>query len=388
MPKYLLIKNADLYNPEPQGSCDILILNEKIIEISQNIEPLKNIDGEVLDAKGCKAIPGYVDQHVHLIGGGGESGFYSRTPEVKLTDLTTAGVTTAIGVIGTDGTSRLPETLLAKVRGLDYEGVSCYMLTGTYELPLITMTQDARRDIILIDKVLGIGEIAISDHRSSEPTIDEIKRLLTQARLGGMLSGKAGVVQFHLGSGKNKLDMLFEILRTSEIPAKHMIPTHVNRDPALFEQAKEFAAVGGYMDITSGVRAKDGFYDGIEPAECILRCYKENVPMERVTMSSDGNGCMSMIMPDGTAKQLVAKLHSLHEEVVKAVELGVPMEIAIRVVSENPAKANGLWPRKGTVKPDSDADVLILDEDLKINSVIAKGKIMIKEGNILARVTF
>ncbi len=116
---------------------------------------------EVVSAEGKTVIPGYVDQHVHVIGGGGEAGPYSRTPEVMLSDVTTAGVTTVIGVLGTDGTGRHPESLLAKVRGLETEGISAYMLTASYEIPLRTMTGDAGRDIILIDKVLGIGKNGI-----------------------------------------------------------------------------------------------------------------------------------------------------------------------------------------------------------------------------------
>ena len=185
----LLILNAELYAPEYRGVQDILIINGSITAIGSGLAEQISLPGlRCINAEGRTVIPGYVDQHVHLIGGGGESGPYSRTPEVMLSDITSAGVTTVIGVLGTDGTSRHPESLLAKARGLETEGVSAYMLTGSYEIPLQTITGDARRDIILIDKVLGIGEIALSDHRSSEPAIDELKRILTQARVGGMLS--------------------------------------------------------------------------------------------------------------------------------------------------------------------------------------------------------
>lgn len=205
MSRVLLIKNANLYDPDPKGIRDILIVDEKVFSVAEHIDPPElSVPVEVVSADGKTVIPGYVDQHVHVIGGGGEAGPYSRTPEVFLSDVTTAGVTTVIGVLGTDGTGRHPESLLAKVRGLETEGISAYMLTASYEIPLRTMTGDARRDIILIDKVLGIGEIALSDHRSSQPTKDELKRILTQARLGGMLSAKAGVVQFHMGIGKER----------------------------------------------------------------------------------------------------------------------------------------------------------------------------------------
>lgn len=385
----ILVKNADLYAPEHRGMQDILIVNGSIVKLAAKLDPSAiELPLTIIDAKGRKVIPGYVDQHVHIIGGGGESGFYSRTPEIQLTDITTAGVTTLVGVIGTDGTSRHSEALLAKARGLTHEGITAYMLTGSYELPLHTITTDARKDIIVINDCLGIGEIALSDHRSSEPTKEELKRLLTQARLGGMLSGKAGVVQFHMGVGKKGIDVLFEILEESEIPAKHMIPTHINRDFHLFEQAKELARKGGFIDITSGIRESDGFPACVKPSDAIAQLYKEGVPMQQVTMSSDANGCMSVVLEDGTVRQLAVDMSSFHEEVRDALMAGVPTEVVLSVVTSNPARANGLYPKKGCLAVDSDADMVILDEDLQIATVIAKGKVMVEEKVIKVKGTF
>ena len=390
MPKCLLIKNADLYAPEPLGRQDILMIGEKVALVAPEISGgVPGLETEVIDAAGRKVIPGYVDQHVHIIGGGGESGPYSRTPEVQLSAVTTAGVTTVVGVLGTDGTTRHLESLLAKARALDTEGITAYILTGSYEVPLNTILSDARRDIIVIDKVLGIGEVSISDHRSSLPSRDEFKRIASQARLGGMLSGKAGVLQFHMGSGKAGLTEVFAVLDETEIPAKHFIPTHVNRDDGLFRQAMDLARRGGYMDITSGIRKKDGFSGGIEPSVAIRMCWEAGVPMDHVTMSSDGNGGMSLTLPDGSQQLLVAQLASLHEEVRDAVLTeGVPLETAIRVAGENPARANGLWPRKGTLRPDSDGDLLILDEGMYIDTVVARGRVMVRGGKAVVKGTY
>lgn len=390
MPKCLLIKNADLYAPEHLGRQDILMIGEQVALVAPEISGgVPGLETEVIDAAGRKVIPGYVDQHVHIIGGGGESGPYSRTPEVQLSAVTTAGVTTVVGVLGTDGTTRHLESLLAKARALDTEGITAYILTGSYEVPLNTILSDARRDIIVIDKVLGIGEVSISDHRSSLPSRDEIKRIASQARLGGMLSGKAGVLQFHMGSGKAGLTEVFAVLDETEIPAKHFIPTHVNRDDGLFRQAMDLARRGGYMDITSGIRKKDGFSGGIEPSVAIRMCWEAGVPMDHVTMSSDGNGGMSLTLPDGSQQLLVAQLASLHEEVRDAVLTeGVPLETAIRVAGENPARANGLWPRKGTLRPDSDGDLLILDEGMYIDTVVARGRVMVRGGKAVVKGTY
>ncbi|MEE1194857.1 MAG: amidohydrolase family protein, partial [Phascolarctobacterium sp.] len=272
--------------------------------------------------------------------------------------------------------------------GLTHDGISAYMLTGSYEIPVHNMTGDVRRDIILINECLGVGEIALSDHRSSQPTRAELEKILTQSRLGGMLSGKAGVVQFHMGVGERGIDVLFDIVRETEIPAKHFIPTHVNRAFHLFAQAKEFAKLGGYIDITSGIREQDGFPACVKPSDAIKELYEEKIPMDRVTMSSDANGCMSVTLPDGSQKQLAVAPDSFHDEVQASILLGVPLEIVTRVVSTNPAQANGLYPQKGCLRVDSDADFIIYDDDYAIATVVAKGKVMVQDGQVLVKGTF
>lgn len=386
--KCLLIKNADVYAPQPLGIVDILIINDKIAKIGQQLAAPQGLDCQILDAQKRKVVPGYVDQHVHIIGGGGESGPYSRTPEINLSELTKVGITTVVGVLGTDGTSRHNESLLAKARGLTHEGITAYMLTGSYEIPLHNMTGDVRRDIILINECLGIGEVALSDHRSSQPTREELEKVLTQARLGGMLSGKTGVVQFHMGVGKRGMDVLLAIVRETEIPARHFIPTHVNRAFHLFEQAKEFARLGGYIDITSGIREEDGFPACVKPSDAIKILYEAGVPTDKITMSSDANGCMSVTLADGSQKQLAVSPDSFREEVKDALLAGVPLEVVTKVVSSNPAQANGLYPQKGCLQPDSDADLLIYSDSYDVDTVIAKGQIMVAAGKALVKGTF
>lgn len=387
----LLIRNADVYAPAHVGIRDLLIAGDSILAMEERIElhcPCAAI--EEIDAQGAIACPGLVDQHLHAIGGGGEAGPYSRTPEVQLSSVINAGVTTVIGVLGTDGTSRHGESLLAKVRALETEGISAYMLTGSYELPVHTMTGDVRRDIILIDKILGVGEIALSDHRSSQPTIDELKRIVTQARLGGMLSGKAGVVQFHMGVGPAGLSLLNQLIEETEIPPRHLIPTHVNRSESLLRQGMEFARRGGYMDLTAGIRPQDGFAGSVPPGRAMALCLKAGVPMGQVTMSSDGNGSMAVLDRNGHVERLIVVPQStLLEELRSAVmEEGVPMETALSVCTANPARANGLYPTKGLLSPGSHADLLLLQPDFTLSTVVARGRILLRDGQLLVRGTF
>lgn len=382
----ILIKNATLYSPTACGVMDILIEGEKIIAISHDIKVSSNAFlVEIIDAAGKIVLPGYVDQHVHVIGGGGEDGFKSRTPEVVLSEIIKAGITTVIGVLGTDATTRHLESLLAKVRGLDEEGISTYMLTGAYEVPVITLFEDVRRDIILIDKIIGVGEIAISDHRSSQPTINELKKVLTQARIGGMLAGKSGVVQFHVGNGKEGISPLFDMIESTEVPACHIIPTHINRNKALLIEGMEFAKRGGFIDITSCMGTED-----LPAAKSIRLCVENDVPISQITMSSDGNGSQTKYDKNGKVIGLTsAKMTTLHEVVKKAIlEENICAADVFALCTKNPAKANGLWPKKGCIAIGCDADLLFLDSKYDIDSVMARGKFMLKDKVLLAKGTF
>ena len=162
----------------------------------------------------------------------------------------------------------------------------------------------------------------------------------------------------------------------------------MNRAFHLFEQAKDFAKLGGYIDITSGIREQDGFPACVKPSDAIKELYEEKIPMDRVTMSSDANGCMSVALPDGSQKQLAVVPDSFHEEVREAILAGVPLEIVTKVVSTNPAQANGLYPQKGCLRVDSDADFIVYDDDYAVDTVVAKGKIMVQAGQVLVKGTF
>lgn len=388
---FTLLKNCDVYAPEHLGHNDILMLGGKIARIAPGIETGAGAcPVEVIDVEGRKVAPGFIDPHVHMIGGGGEAGFYSRVPEIMLSGIVSAGITTLVGVLGTDGTTRHLESLLAKARGLETEGVTTYMFTGSYELPPQTITGSVRRDIILIDKVIGVGEVAVSDHRSSEPTVQELKRLATEARLGGMLSGKPGIAHFHMGSGKDGLSKIMEALETSEIPARHFYPTHVNRKRELLDESMDFAKRGGYIDMTAGVSPQNGFAGTVKPSRAVIECLDKGVPLSRITMSSDGNGSMAVYNDAGKVERLlVTTLDSIHLEFKDLVlQDGLDLAKALHTVSANTAQLLGLYPLKGCIQADSDADLVVLDDKLNIDSVFAKGVKMLSNGAVVKKGTF
>lgn len=386
-----LIKNGRVYCPEHMGKADLLIVGDKIGKIEENIDPSGCLlEVEVIDAQGKNVVPGFIDQHVHMIGGGGEAGFASRTPEVMLSSIIRAGITTLVGLLGTDGTTRQVQSLLAKARGLEIEGVTTYIYTGAYEIPTRTITGNVRWDIILIDKIIGVGEIAISDHRSAQPTKQELKRLAAEARVGGILSGKKGLVHLHVGRGKGGLNMVFEIVEESDIPISQFVPTHINGSRALLDQGIRFAMAGGVIDITSGASPMRGDRDSIKPSKAIMECLERGVPLGRITMSSDGNGSIPLYDEEGNIMGLtVASLESLHAEFRDlVVEEGLDMSEALQIITSNVAKVLGLYPLKGRINVGSHADIVILDEGLNIDTVIARGRKMMEGGKVTVKGTF
>src|SRR5512139_725146 len=209
---FTLIKEGTLYAPQNMGMKDILIVGRTIARIADHIDLPSDLPIRRISASGKVVTPGFVDLHVHLLGGGGEAGPRTRTPEITLSRITRAGVTTVIGLLGTDDVSRRPEALLAKAMQLEAEGVSAFIYSGSYQLPPATITGSIRKDLALIPKVVGVGEVAVSDHRSSQPSFEELCRIAAEARVGGMLGGKAGLVHLHMGSGRRGLDPILRIV--------------------------------------------------------------------------------------------------------------------------------------------------------------------------------
>ena len=385
-----LIRSAEVYAPEPLGRKDVLIGFGKILKIGDRLaEEYGGLEVEVLDADGCILTPGFVDQHVHVIGAGGEAGFFSRTPEMQVSAIVRHGITTVVGLHGTDGTARNIEALYAKVCALEQEGITARMLTGSFEMPSATLTGSVRRDMIFIDKVIG-AKTAISDRRSSQPSRSDIEKLLAQAYTGGLVSGKRGYTHFHMGVGRRRLDMLADIIRETEIPPYLIIPTHVNRDEALFIQAMELAKMGAVIDITSGIAPEYGFEGTIKPSDAIRRCLENGVDIKNVTMSSDANGSMAVYDAEGRFVGLcVTTVETMHKEFRDlALTKDMPLETALRPVTSSPAAAIGMYPAKGCVREGSDADLIIMDKDLSILKVFAMGKLAADGGEALLKGAF
>ena len=380
-----LLLNAELYDPEPRGRVHLLVGGERVLWVGREV-PAIGVPVEEHDLGGQRVIPGLIDCHVHLTGGGGEAGPETRVPPVALSRMTTGGVTTAIGVLGTDDAIRTPGELVTVARGLNAEGLTAYCMTGGYHLPPVTITGNVRRDLVLIDLILGVGEVAISDHRSSQPTLDELLRVAADAHVGGLMSGKAGILHLHVGDGERGLQPVRDALDRSEIPAPVFHPTHVNRRRALFEEALALAERGCTVDVTSFPVAEDE--DGWSAVAALTRYLAAGLPPERVTVSSDGGGCLPVFDRDGRVVEMdVGRPASLIETLAGLVECGQPLERVLPPFTSNPARLLRLT-RKGQLGVGADADLVVLDERGGAAEVMARGRWHVREGRAVVRGTF
>lgn len=372
---FKLIKNGHVYSPADLGVKDILLWEDRVIKIGENLKIPEGFEGKEFDLSGKIIIPGIVDTHVHITGGGGEGGFTTRTSEITFEEIAEAGVTTLVGVLGTDGYARRVEDVLVKCMALREEGFDCYFLTGSYTFPITTMRGSVAEDIIFNEYCLGTGEVAHCDHRGSLMRYEEFTRLAADTRNGARLAGLKGVLNIHLGNYPEPADFFIRACEEDITFRPLIVPTHVTRKYDVFDSCLKFLEYGGQIDITAG---SDGdtsqkSYGSVEGLEII---YKKYGTLDRVTMTSDGNGSApiwdelgNMIgMGKGSSKVLLADLK-------KATKNGIiPFEETLRTMTTIPAAVYGLKNSAGTIVENGTANFAILDENLDLVETILNGK--------------
>ena len=380
----ILLKNAELFAPDAQGKCQVLIGAGRVLEIQPSgASSPRGVALETVDLHGRRVVPGFIDGHVHVTGGGGEGGFATRIPPLPLHRYTHNGVTSVVGLLGTDDCARTVRELVATVMGLREQGLGAWAWCGGYHLPPATLSGDVRSDIAFIDPILGVGELAISDHRSSQPTLDELLRVASEAHVGGLMSGKAGIVHLHLGDGVRGLELVRRALAQSELPARVFNPTHVNRRRALFAEAIELARHGCHVDITAF--PVDEGEDAWSAADALQGYLESGAPAERVSVSSDAGGCLPCFDAQGRMSHMdIGSPGALLATIRELLARGLPLQQILPAFTRNVAELLRL-PRKGVLAAGADADLLVLDEQSRICDVMLGGRWQVREGQAVAR---
>ena len=380
-----ILRNAEVYAPEALGCMDVLVTDGRIAAIAPELPELpEGVPHASHDLSGHLLIPGLIDAHVHLTGGGGESGPATRVPPMALTPLTLGGITSCVGVLGTDGTTRTIRDLVACTLGLREQGISAWCYTGSYQLPPPTLTGSVRDDIVFVDPILGLGELALSDHRSSQPTLDELLRVASDVHVAGLISGKGGLLHCHMGSGKRGFQLLERALETAEIPARIYHPTHINRERWLFDDAKELTKRGVTVDLTAF--PDDG--ETLLASEAIAQWRHEGLPLEHLTCSSDGAGCLPTFDDDGRLTHMdVGDPGTLLLTLQALIAEGEPLAEVLPVFTSNVARVLSLKD-KGRIEVGMDADLAALNRAGELQALWSRGTAMVHGGAPLKTGTF
>jgi beta-aspartyl-dipeptidase (metallo-type) len=363
-----VVRGGDVYAPAPLGRHDVLIAADRILKVGAvNLRALEDsgLDLDIIEAAGSIVTPGLVDAHEHLIGGSGEKGFATLTPEVTVSELVAAGVTCVVGCLGVDTTSRTMAALIAKVKGLNAEGLTAYAYTGGYDVPPVTLTGSVRKDLLFVEEIIAVGETAISDRRSSEASVHELAKIVRDGYVGGMLSGKCGVTHFHVGDERSRLAPLRALLDDYDIDPSLIYPTHVERNATLMEEAIELTRRGVTIDVDVVER---------DLARWVRFFADRGGDMTRLSATSDAaiNG------PDALFDQVRACVR----------EEGFALEQVLPLVTATPARVLQLK-SKGHLRDGADADLLVLDQQsLELRSVIARGRVLLKDGRAQKRERF
>jgi beta-aspartyl-dipeptidase (metallo-type) len=303
-----------------------------------------------------------IDPHAHLLGGSGEGSLALQTPMMFVHEIARAGVTTVVGTLGVDTTMKTIAGLLARVKALDELGLSTWMWSGGYNVPPTTVLGSIREDMLFIDKVVGAGEIAVSDERGLNQSSQELAKLVRDTNVGGLLTGKAGLTHFHVGEEELRLQPLRDIVDDYQVKCEWLYPTHVQRNERLLREAIDLANAGAQVDM-----------DVVnEDLHKWLRFYIDNGgPLQQLTVSSD----MDSSTPDLFYQQFC-------ELVVKH---RLTLDLVLPLFTTNTARILKLK-RKGCVRPKNDADVLVLSKDsLEIKAVISRGQVLVRDGEPVIR---
>lgn len=381
---FTILQNADVYAPEHLGLRHVVVGGDRVLAITTELPMLAGVDVEVKDLGGRRLIPGLIDCHVHATGGGGESGPASRVPPIVLSSLTTAGITSCVGVLGTDCTTRTMRDLVGRTHGLRVEGLSAWCWTGGYAVPVGTLTGSVRDDIAFVDAIIGVGELAISDHRSSQPTFDELMRIAADCHVGGLMTGKAGVLHLHLGDGSRGLAMIRRALDETELPARTFHPTHVNRRRELFEEAIDLVKRGCTVDVT----AFDPGDDGISVEDCVERFLDDGLPLEQLTISSDGSGCLPTFNDRGELVHMdIGRPGTVTDALQALLRRGRPLSSVLLPVTTSVSSLLRLND-KGRIAHGGCADLVVLGDDHAVVDVMARGRWMVRDASVVVRGMF
>jgi beta-aspartyl-dipeptidase (metallo-type) len=359
----LLVQGGDLYDPAPRGRAAVLVAGGAVLkvgEVDRKALDALRVEYEVIDAEGRVVVPGLIDPHEHILGGSGEGGFSAQTPEIRAGEILRGGITTVVGTLGVDTTMKNMPGLVGRAKALREQGLTAFAWAGGYDVPPRALTGSVRNDILLVEEVIGAGEVAISDERSLDPSPRELARLASEAFIGGHLARKAGLTHFHVGPGGGRLTLLRQLIDEFDVKPEWLYPTHIERSEALMDEAIALAKRGAAVDVDVVERDLPKW----------LRYYRDHGgPAARLTASTDAS---------------ISSPGDLLAQVRACVAAGFELADVLPHLTGNTAAVLKLG-GKGRVAAGADADLVVLEAgSLEVVEVIAGGRRLVRDGAVVA----
>ncbi|MGO9640928.1 MAG: N-acetylglucosamine-6-phosphate deacetylase [Candidatus Acidiferrales bacterium] len=330
-------------------------------------------------------VPGFVDVHIH--GAGGKDVMDGGAASLEIVAATAArfGTTSLVATTVTaspEHTCRSVEAIArwmesqfaetravkAEVLGIHFEGpFICAARRGVHPLEWIAAPSTS-----LLGRFLGAARGA-ARILTLAPEIPGALDLVHAAR-------GAGVV-VSLGHTDASFDEASAAIRAGARHAAHVFNA---MRPFSHRETGVLGAVLTSREVTAELIA-----DGVHVDGTAIRLLLAAKGVDRTVLVSDGTAATGM--PDGSYRlgtfevsvrggvcrnaegKLAGSTLTLDRAVRHMVELGVPLAEAVRMATWNPARVLGIEGRKGTLGAGADADLVLLDEQLHVARVMARG---------------
>ena len=384
MGQKLLVTNCRLFDAEDDKERISILIEDGVIAQIGQVDA--NASCDVLNAKGRIAAPGFID--VHIQGAGGADILDGKREALKVISKTCAryGTTSFLATTVYDANGDNEHlALAAEYTGRDLGGAN---LAGIHlEGPFIAANKRGMIQLGCIcepsmevfDKILDItaGKLAMMTIAPEvEGSLEIIRRLVDSNIVASFAHSEADYEQTLTGiaAGISHVTHLFNAM-----PGVH----HRSPGPlvAIFENENVTAQLIG---------------DGVHIHPSVLKFAFEILGPNRVILITDGMQAMGL--PDGhyvyngveyeskngAARYkdgtLIGTALGLSELVKRLISFtGCGLDVAVKTVTENPAKVLGLADRKGSIAVGKDADFVLLDDDLSIHTTIVGGKIVFQK---------
>lgn len=373
--------NARILTPQgwlKDGS--VLIRDGKILEVT-NCD-LAVIGAQLIDVKGMHVLPGGVEIHAH--GGGGRD-------FMECTEDAFRGAVQTHMKYGT--TSIFPTLSSSTVPMIEQAAETCTRMMAEKDSPILGLHLEGH----YLNMAMAGGQmpenIKNPDPNEYIPIVENwhcIKRWDAAPELPGAMQFGKYITGKGILASVAHTQAEFEDIRTA-YEAGYTHATHFYNAMPGFHKRREYKYEGTvesiYLmdDMTVEVVA-----DGIHVPPTILRLVYKIKGVERMCAITDALACAAsdnkeafdprVIIEDGVCKLAdhsalagsVATMDRLIRTMVQKAD--IPLADAVRMVSETPARIMNVYDRKGSLQKGKDADIIVMDEDLKIRAVWAMGK--------------